>query len=114
MIKIEIADTYKSREIGLMFRKSMPDNNGMLFKFDKPQVLSFWMANTYIPLDIAFLDSDMRVVKIANMAPLSTKSVSSELACPYALEVPVGTFDRHDIGVGTKLKVENNSIFIEK
>ena len=114
MIKIELADTYQKREMGLMFRKSMPDDSGMLFKFDKPQNLSFWMANTYIPLDIAFLDENMRVTKIANMAPLSTKSVTSDIPCLYALEVPVGTLNKHNIAIGTRLNLRNNTIFSEK
>lgn len=111
-IKVEIADTSEKQMIGLMFRKSMPDNTGMLFKFNKPKVLSFWMANTYIPLDIAYLDSDMTVKHIDHMAPLSTRTSYSVLPCQYALEVPAGDLQKHGISIGKKLKLDKETVIV--
>ena len=114
MIKVEIADTVEKQSMGLMFRKSMPDDSGMFFKFNNPKILSFWMANTYLPLDIAFIDDNMKIIKISYMAPLSTRSIHSDKPCRYALEVPTGTFSKYNINVGSKLKLKDNIIFIEK
>jgi len=113
-IKVEIADTFEKQSVGLMFRKSMPDNTGMIFVYKKPIVLSFWMANTYIPLDIAFLDENMVVKEIHNMAPLSTRSTRSSMPCKYAVEVPVGTFEKHDITINSKIKFNGNDICLDK
>jgi uncharacterized membrane protein (UPF0127 family) len=86
-LKIELADTPSKRELGLMGRKKLAQNNGMLFKFPESNVLSFWMKNTYIPLDIAFLDDNGRIVQIESMNPLSTRTTSAKQPCRYALEV---------------------------
>lgn len=88
--ELEIADSYSSRERGLMFRKSMPANHGMIFIFDQPDVLGFWMKNTHIPLDIIYLDADRRVITIKQMKPLDEKSVSSERPAKYAIEINAG------------------------
>ena len=66
---VELANTHIKQAYGLMDRKSLPDNNGMLFKFKYAHNLSFWMRNTYIPLDIAFLDDNGKVLQIESMAP---------------------------------------------
>ena len=87
---LEIADSYASRERGLMFRKSMPADHGMLFVFDHPEVLGFWMKNTHIALDIIYLDADGRVLTIKQMKPLDEKSVSSERPAKYAIEINAG------------------------
>lgn len=78
----------------------------MLFDFDHPKVLSFWMKNTYIPLDIAFIKEDGTVAKTAKMVPLSMKSVSSEEPCVMALEVAAGTLDRLGVETGSKVKID--------
>lgn len=101
-IKAEIADTPGKRTVGLMGRKDLPDDAGMLFVFPRPDRLSFWMANTYIPLQIAFLDKSGKVLQIERMAPLSTRSIVSRHECKYALEVNDGWFDRHGISVGAQ------------
>lgn len=100
-LKVEIADTPLKREYGLMDRKSMADNSGMLFKFPHAHYLSFWMKNTYIPLDIAFLDDNGRILQIEKMYPLSTRAIRADYMCKYALEVPSGWFDKNNVAVGS-------------
>lgn len=98
---IELADTPLKRERGLMNRKHLPKNQGMLFKFHHPTFASFWMKNTYIPLDIAFLDDQGRVLQIEPMSPLNTKAIYSNYSCRYALEVNKGWFTENGIAVGS-------------
>jgi uncharacterized membrane protein (UPF0127 family) len=102
-LQIEIADTPSKRERGLMWRKSLGENEGMLFKFNNPQRLSFWMANTYIPLDIAFLDDYGKIFQIEKLDPMSTYSVSSSKPCKYALEVNKDWFKKRNFSIGTKI-----------
>lgn len=100
---IELADTSEKRELGLMHRKHLPKDQGMLFKFQSPTFASFWMKNTYIPLDIAFIDSNGKILQIESMSPLSTKSIYSNNKCKYALEVNKGWFSNNNISVGAKI-----------
>jgi uncharacterized membrane protein (UPF0127 family) len=72
----------------------------MLFIFDRDQVLSFWMKNTLIPLSIAFIASDGRILQIKDMEPLSLSTVNSDRSVRYALEVPRGWFSRAGIAIG--------------
>jgi uncharacterized membrane protein (UPF0127 family) len=75
---VEIADTDATRESGLMFRKSMAPNKGMLFDFGSPQTVTFWMKNTLIPLDMIFIAKDGHVVSIArNAVPMSEALIPS-------------------------------------
>ncbi|MDR1216532.1 MAG: DUF192 domain-containing protein [Treponema sp.] len=96
----EVAETTEERQRGLMFRKSLADGKGMLFVFERDQILSFWMKNTYIPLSIAFIAGDGRIVEIHDMEPLSLASVRSSRSCRYALEAPLGWFTRAKINIG--------------
>jgi len=98
---LEIADTNEKRSTGMMYRDHLSANSGMLFDFGRKQAMSFWMKNTDIPLDIAFLNDDFKVVEVKSMAPHSTRSVRSSGNHRYALEVNAGWFDRNDIGVGS-------------
>jgi hypothetical protein len=100
---IEIADTPIKREYGLMDRKTLASNHGMLFKFPQSNRLSFWMRNTYIPLDIAFINEDGKISQIEKMYPLSTRSIRSNSDCRYALEVNTGWFKNNNIKVGDKI-----------
>src|SRR4029450_437303 len=75
---VEIADNDAERAKGLMYRKELPEGQGMLFDFHREQEVSFWMQNTYIPLDMVFIRADGRILRIAeNTEPLSTKLISS-------------------------------------
>lgn len=102
-LNVEIAANDREREKGLMYRTSMPQDSGMLFVFEKDKRLSFWMKNTYIPLDIAFIDSHGIIKDIYQMRPLDTSvfyNSSSEVR--YALEVNQWWFAKNGIRVGAK------------
>lgn len=87
-IAIEIADREEERVQGLMRRRSMPDTCGMLFVFDTTGLLSFWMKDTYIPLDILFIGDDLEIMEIReNTLPLSTAPILARQPGRYALEV---------------------------
>ena len=104
-VNAEVADTPAARERGLMFREHLPDGEGMLFVFDDTQTRSFWMRNTYIPLDIAFLDSDLRIVDIQQMEPESEEFYESAEPAMFALEVPQGWFEAQGISQGDQVQV---------
>ena len=113
-LKVEIADTPSKTQKGLMFRKSLGEDNGMLFKFSRPQKLSFWGLNTYIPLDIAFVNSQGKIVNISHISPLSTKSVSSDRACTMAIEANYGYFQKNKISSGDTIQFDKLSKDIGK
>jgi uncharacterized membrane protein (UPF0127 family) len=100
---IELADTPIKRAKGLMYRKTMGDNHGMLFDFKNKEYCTFWMKNTYIPLDVAFLSDNGTVLQIESMSALNTKKYSSKIPCRYALEVNYGWFKKNNVKVGTKI-----------
>jgi uncharacterized membrane protein (UPF0127 family) len=101
---VEIAQDPASLEEGLMFRQKLPEDHGMLFVFPYPQELSFWMRNTYIALDIAFIDEAGVIVDIQHMAPIDeSQHYVSRSSALYALEVNGGWFERHRITVGARV-----------
>jgi uncharacterized membrane protein (UPF0127 family) len=101
-LRLEVALTPAHAQRGLMFRKALPENEGMLFPFDSPRQAVFWMRNTTLPLSIAFLDADGRVLEIRKLEPLDeTRVVSQSDRVSYALEVNRGWFDRHQIQAGS-------------
>ena len=102
---LEIADTPKLRETGLMHRKSMAPDHGMLFVFEHRQFLGFWMRNTLIPLDILYVDADGRVVNIRQMKPLDETSIASREPVLYAIELNVGTAARVGVKEGDLLQL---------
>ena len=99
-LRVEVVASEESRAKGLMHRKKMAQNTGMLFIYDDYRPRSFWMQDTHIPLSIAFADKSGKIVKIAKMSPLSTATTQSIYPAKYALEVNLGWFDSHDIAVG--------------
>jgi len=103
-LRVEVADTDEKRQRGLMHRKHLAENHGMLFKFPRHEYLSFWMMNTYIPLDIAFLDDKGRILQITQMSPLSPRSIRSDERCKYALETNRGWFSKHNLKPGNRFK----------
>lgn len=105
---ISIADTPEQQEQGLKYVKSIDPDSGMLFRFQAPRVMSFWMAQTYVPLEIAFIDQDNKIVKTERMVPLSLRSVSSGRPCTMALEVLSGTLGRLGIEVGSKVSISED------
>ena len=103
VIKTEIARTDEERSTGLMHREKLADGEGMLFVFARDEVLSFWMKNTLIPLSIAFISSDGKIIEIRDMVPNSLETVRSSRSVRYALEVPQGWFARAGINPGDTL-----------
>jgi len=103
-LNVEIADTFEKRRQGLMFRTEMPPNNGMLFLFESRRRLSFWMKNTYISLDMLFIDERGVIRAIAeNTVPESTAGVSSGVRVIAVLELNTGTAKRLDIRIGDRV-----------
>jgi len=100
-LKVEVAETPLKLQYGLMDRKSLSADNGMLFKFPYLHYPKFWMQNTYIPLDIAFIDDDGRVLQIEKMSPLTTNAHFSKHLCRMALEVNQGWFEKNNVSVGS-------------
>ena len=106
-ITVEIARTDEEKARGLMHRKELPDGKGMIFVYDRDQEMSFWMENTVIPLSIAFIASDGRIVEIKDMRPLDRSSVRSSRMVRYALETPQGWFERAGVQAGDVIKLQN-------
>jgi hypothetical protein len=104
-LDIQVAKDEFDRELGLMFRKGMEENQGMLFIFPDVQVRSFWMRNTEIPLDMLFISESSVIINIAkNTTPYSDASYASTGPAKYVLEVNGGFADRHDITPGMKVE----------
>ena len=101
----EVARTASEREEGLMYRESLEDGRGMLFVFSDSQIRSFWMRNTLIPLDIAYLDESLKIVDIQGMEPETDDAHPSARPAMFALEVPRGWFGKKGIEVGTQARV---------
>jgi len=104
-VKAEMAVTKEERNNGLMFRKKLPDGEGMLFVFESDQVLTFWMKNTSIPLSIAYIAHDGKIIDIKDMIPHDTSSVISSRSVRYALEVPQGWYSHAGVRVGDLVKI---------
>lgn len=102
-VSVELAVDRAAQAKGLMFRKSMPEDQGMLFIFDRPKQMSFWMRNTHLPLDIGFFTADGVLREIYPLYPHdenSRKSIRFDLV--YALETNQGWFERHGLKPGDK------------
>ena len=102
-IVVEVADEPHERRLGLMYRKKLSEDKGMLFVYDKEKMRSFWMKNTYIPLTIAFLNKEGLILHIADMEPLNLKSVSSKYPVQFALEMNRDWFTKNKIVTGDKI-----------
>lgn len=104
-VRAEVADTPEARERGLRHRTELPEDGGMLFVYGTPAHLTFWMRDTPLPLDIAFLDGAGVVVDLQAMEPESDRLHTSRLRALYALEVNRGWFERHGVGVGDTARI---------
>lgn len=102
-IRAEVASTPEQHQIGLMFRKEMGPNDGMLFIFERPGQQCFWMKNTLIPLAVAFIADDGTVVNLDEMAPQTLASHCSTRPVRHVLEMNAGWFARKGIKPGSKL-----------
>jgi uncharacterized membrane protein (UPF0127 family) len=103
LIRAEVAADYSTRGRGLMHRKSLAPNAGMLFIFDGAGIHCMWMKNTYIPLSVAFLDAEGTIINIADMQPHSEQSHCATRPALYALEMDKGWFAQRGIKAGLKL-----------
>lgn len=100
VFRVEIADTAESRQRGLMFRTELAPDEGMLFVFPESRPRSFWMKDTEIPLSIAYIAADGRILEIHDMEPFSLSPVRSRYPARYALEVNRGRFAEVGVRVG--------------
>lgn len=103
-IQAELARTALQTQTGLMFRREMAAHEGMLFVFDQVAPRCFWMKNTLLPLSIAFIADDGRIVNIADMQPRSEQSHCATQPVRFALEMNQGWFAKRGIQPGFKLK----------
>ncbi|HTP99301.1 MAG TPA: DUF192 domain-containing protein [Casimicrobiaceae bacterium] len=103
-ITAEVAVTPGQRELGLMNRFSLKPDHGMLFVFERTEPLAFWMKNTFVPLSIAFIAEDGRIVNIEDMAPQTEEPHWSKGPARYALEMKKGWFAERGIGPGAVVK----------
>jgi uncharacterized protein len=103
VIQAEVAADFATRAKGLMYRRSLAQNAGMLFVFDAPAIQCMWMKNTFIPLSVAFLDERGQILNIADMTPHSEASHCSARPARYALEMNRGWFAERGIRPGMTL-----------
>jgi uncharacterized membrane protein (UPF0127 family) len=101
LIQVQLAQDFEQRQTGLMWRKEMPQNEGMLF--EQPAVQCFWMRNTLLPLTAAFVADDGSIVNLADMKPLNDSSHCSHKPVRFVLEMNQGWFAKRNIQAGYKL-----------
>ncbi len=104
LIQAEVASTDQQRETGLMYRRELAGNHGMLFVFSSDQPVCMWMKNTYIPLSVAFIDDEGRIANIAEMKPQTLDSHCAVQNVRFALEMPLGWFAQRGIKPGFQLR----------
>jgi len=97
VIKAEVAANEAQHQQGLMFREKMGSNEGMVFLFPAPATVCMWMKNTLLPLSVAFIDADGKIINIEDMEPRSTQSHCAKKAVRYALEMNRGWFKQKNI-----------------
>lgn len=103
-LRVEVASTQEERQVGLMHRKSLGENQGMVFVFERAGVWGMWMKNTYVPLSVAFIAEDGRILNIEDMEPLSEDSHSANGPAKYALETNKGWFKKRGIKAGQRVQ----------
>ncbi len=104
LFQVEIANTTNTRRRGLMERRHLDEDAGMLFDYGKPKQVHMWMKNTFIPLDMVFIDSSGKVVGVkANTTPHSTEVIPSPGPVLAVLELKAGTTSRLSIGIGDRI-----------
>lgn len=103
LLDVQLALTPEQRQIGLMWRKDMPQHEGMLFVFEQPASQCFWMRNTLLPLTAAFVDDDGTIVNLADMKPQNDDTHCSMKPVRFVLEMNQGWFAKRNIKAGYKL-----------
>ena len=104
-VRAEVADTPETRSQGLKYREAVPDGTGMLFVWDTEGERSIWMQNTYVALDVAFIDRNFRIVDIQQMEPQTTDIHDGASPAMFALEVRQGWFAEKGIAVGDRCQL---------
>lgn len=105
-LTVEFADSPDERALGLMHRKSLCEDCGMLFQFDSERIASIWMKNTFVPLDLAYITVDGTIIDIKQLEPHDLTSVKSSQPVLFALEMNQGWFEKNNIKEGDKLSIE--------
>jgi hypothetical protein len=104
---VEIANTEPDRQRGLMFRRNLGEREGMLFLFDQQEIITMWMKNTYISLDMIFINDERLVVDVArNAEPLSLDVIASKAPAKWVLELNAGSADRFGIRPGDRVHIK--------
>jgi uncharacterized membrane protein (UPF0127 family) len=103
-VTVEVAHTEPARRQGLMHRRMLPEQRGMLFVFDRIERHAMWMMNTYIPLSVAFIDAQGVIINIADMTPHTTNAHGATQPAKYALEVNQGWFRKRGIAPGARIE----------
>ncbi|MCA3131316.1 MAG: DUF192 domain-containing protein [Rhodocyclaceae bacterium] len=103
-LRVEVANNDETRRTGLMFRRSLAENSGMLFVYEAPGRHAMWMKNTLVPLSVAFMDRDGRILNIEDMEPLTLTAHASAGEAWYSLETNRGWFAQRGIGAGERVQ----------
>jgi uncharacterized membrane protein (UPF0127 family) len=103
-LRVEVANNDETRRTGLMFRRSLAENSGMLFVYEAPGRHAMWMKNTLVPLSVAFMDRDGRILNIEDMEPLTLTAHASAGEAWYSLETNRGWFAQRGIGAGDRVQ----------
>lgn len=107
----EMALNGEQQMTGMMWRTNMPENTAMIFVHPAPRQASYWMKNCYVPLSIAYIDTDGVILEIHDMKPHDTNSVvSASMNVRFALETPQGWFQRHNVSTGAVVRTERGSL----
>lgn len=103
-IRVEIADTDETRRTGLMNRRRLGDDQGMLFVYARPSIQAMWMKNTFIPLSVAFVGADGRILNIEDMQPHTEDAHASDGPAAWSIEAPLGWFRKRGIRQGDRVE----------
>ncbi len=104
-LEVEVADSRAERQIGMMHRHELGPDEAMLFVFPQVRRLWFWMKNTHVDLDLAYIRADGTIAQVERLRAHDLTSVPSREPVRFALEVPAGWFEAHDVGPETKVKI---------
>jgi uncharacterized membrane protein (UPF0127 family) len=102
-LRAELARTEEEMRTGLMFRRELGENNGMIFVYAREERWAMWMKNTYVPLSVAFIDRDGKILNIEDMEPLTLDSHQASAPARYALEMNRGWFEKRGIRPGDRV-----------
>lgn len=108
-LKVKVAKSSEEHALGLQNTPNLNEDEGMLFSYPQTKILAFWMKDTTIPLSIAFIDENKRIIQIEDMEPLSEESVKSSKPAMFALEVNKGWFKNNNVKVGDLIKVQDSN-----